>query len=66
MFGMSYAIDAVFLDEKQKVTALVENIKPGQISAIYRNAVSCLELPPGTISATGTDMGDRITWHEVA
>ena len=60
MFGMTYAIDAVFLDDTNKVVALVENIKPMLISMIYFKATGCLELPVGTISNTKTAVGDEI------
>lgn len=60
MIGMTYAIDAVFVDEALKVIALVENIKPMQVSHLYRKATGCLELPIGTISGTGTEVGDEL------
>ena len=60
MFGMGYAIDAVFIDKDWRVVGLTEEIKPGQVSAIFKNALSCLELPAGTISATTTALGDQI------
>jgi uncharacterized membrane protein (UPF0127 family) len=60
MFGMSYAIDAVFIDAQSAVVGLVEAIKPGQLSPMFRKAKACLELPAGTISGTGTKLGDKI------
>ena len=60
MFGMTYAIDAIFLDDAYKVVALVENIKPMHISMIYFKATSCLELPVGTIINTKTAVGDQV------
>jgi uncharacterized membrane protein (UPF0127 family) len=62
MLGMLYAIDAVFVDKNNKVVALVKGIKPWRISAMYLNAESCLELPPGTIDDTGTAVGDQIVY----
>lgn len=64
MFGMTYAIDAVFVDRALCVVGLVEAIKPGQVSAIFRNAAGCLELPVGTISASGTTLGDSLETRE--
>ncbi len=58
--GMSYAIDAVFLDKKQIVVGLSENLKPWQFSAIYWRAHSCLELPAGTIIDNGVALGDQL------
>ncbi len=60
MIGMTYAIDAVFLDRLWRVVATVESIQPGQISAVYSQAYGCLELPAGTIAATATAVGDQI------
>ena len=60
MFGMTYAIDVVFLDRNLKVVGLVESIGPGKLSAYYGAARSCLELPAGTISDTATQLGDAI------
>jgi len=60
MFGMAYALDAVFLSKDNKVVGLVENLKPWQMSAIFLKATGCLELPAGTISNTGTSVGDEI------
>jgi uncharacterized protein len=60
MFGMTYPIDAVFLDKSGAVVGLVENIGPNKVSAYYKTARGCLELPAGTISDTGTQLGDLI------
>jgi uncharacterized protein len=60
MIGMKYAIDVVFLDKQNRVVGLVENIGPGKISAVYRKAHCCVELPSGTISATATADGDEL------
>jgi uncharacterized membrane protein (UPF0127 family) len=60
MFGMVYAIDAIFLDGDNVVVGLVSSIKPGHISRVFWKAKACLELPAGTISGTGTDLGDKL------
>jgi uncharacterized protein len=60
MFGMKYAIDAVFVDRKNKVVGLVENIQPGALSKNYKGARSCLELVPGCIQRSGTALGDEL------
>ncbi len=58
--GMTYSIDAIFIDKKLVVVGLCEDLKPWQISAIYPRAHSCLELPAGVISKTGTQIGDQL------
>jgi uncharacterized protein len=60
MIGMTYSIDAIFLDDDFKVVAAVEEIKPMQVSKLFRDATACLELPSGTISNTGTQVGDQL------
>ncbi|MBS1992964.1 MAG: DUF192 domain-containing protein [Cyanobacteria bacterium SZAS LIN-2] len=61
MFWMTYAIDAVFIDEQLQVVALVEKLPPWAVSKVYKTAKTCLELPVGTISATGTVVGDVLS-----
>lgn len=60
MFWMRFAIDVVFFDKDWQVVGLVRQIKPWRISPFFKAAESCLELPPGVIAATGTEVGDRI------
>jgi uncharacterized membrane protein (UPF0127 family) len=64
MFGMSYAIDALFLDRNDVVVGLVQTLKPGQMSRICWKAKSCLELPAGTISGTDTKLGDKVEFGQ--
>jgi uncharacterized protein len=63
--GMTYAIDAVFVDKNLVVVGLAENLKPGQFSAVYSRAHDCLELPTGVISKTDTQIGDQLLYKEV-
>ena len=60
MFGMAYSIDAVFLGDSGLVVGLVENLKPGQVSAYFRTARGCLEVPAGTVVESRTKLGDLI------
>ena len=60
MFGMSYPIDAVFIDGEGRVVGLVESIKPGAVSPLFRGACGCLELPAGTIRGSCTELGDLV------
>jgi len=63
--GMTYAIDAIFIDKKLVVVGLAENLKPWRMSALYPRAHSCLELPAGVINKTGTQIGDQLIFQEV-
>lgn len=58
MFGMKYAIDAIFFDKQWLVVGIVEGIAPGKLSKVYR-AHCCLELPVGAIRESGTEVGDK-------
>lgn len=60
MFFMRFAIDVLFLDKKGKVVAILRSFKPWELSRIYFNAYSVLELPSGVIDKTGTQKGDII------
>jgi uncharacterized membrane protein (UPF0127 family) len=60
MFFMKFPIDVVFLNKKNQVIAVRENLKPNRITRLYPRAVSVLELPAGTIEATATEVGDEI------
>lgn len=66
MFGMSYAIDAVFIDQNDHVVGLVDSIKPGCLSPVFVRAKSCLELPAGTVKCTGTTLGDLVATEELS
>lgn len=58
--GMKFAIDVVFLDGGNRVVAALGNIRPNRLTSFYLKAAGALELPAGTIEATGTGTGDRI------
>ncbi len=61
-FGMKFDIDVLFLDKGKKILKLRENMKPRRIAICWR-AKSVLELPAGTISATGTLVGDQLEFE---
>src|SRR5258705_9426165 len=53
MFGMKFAIDIVVLDKNNVVVGVQEGLKPGWIGRLFWRAHSTLELPVGTIRASG-------------
>lgn len=57
--GMKFVFDAVFLDKDQRVVHLISEMKPWRISKLAFAAHSVLELPPGVIAQTGTQLGDQ-------
>ncbi len=60
MMGMKYPIDVAFLDPDHRVVGVVDSLAPGRKSGWFRSARHALELPAGTLKATGTCEGDFI------
>jgi uncharacterized membrane protein (UPF0127 family) len=58
--GLMFAIDAVYLDEQNRVIHLIENLGPLRIAGIRRQCASVLELPPRSIYGSGTQVGDQL------
>jgi uncharacterized membrane protein (UPF0127 family) len=60
-FFMLFPIDILYLDREHAVVKAVKDLRPFRFSACLRGAHSILELPAGTIDASGTQVGDRLT-----
>jgi uncharacterized membrane protein (UPF0127 family) len=60
MSGMKFPIDVAFLARDGAVVALYPGLAPGARTAWHRGARRALELPAGTLAATGTREGDVI------
>jgi uncharacterized membrane protein (UPF0127 family) len=63
-FGMRFPIDAAYLDSKGKVLKLYHELAPYRIAAVMFKARSVLELPPGTLVRTGTQVGDILEFQK--
>jgi uncharacterized membrane protein (UPF0127 family) len=59
--AMKFVFDAVFLDREMKVVHLMPEMKPWRISPIKTAAHTVLELPPGLIASSSTQLGDQLT-----
>lgn len=57
---MRFSIDVVFLDKSWTVVGLQPDLVPWRFSRYYRDAWFVLELPAGTVSRSGTELGDRL------
>lgn len=57
-FFMSFPIDLVFYDQSNRVVAVYEKLAPFRITPFYKTASGVVELPAGTISRSGTIVGD--------
>jgi uncharacterized protein len=64
-FFMQFSIDVVFLDAGGRAVHLVHAMPPWRATRVYFSARSVLELPPGTLSKTGTQVGDRLRFDPV-
>jgi uncharacterized protein len=62
-FGMKFPIDVVFLNRKKKILKIRPNMVRGRISFSLL-AHSVLELPAGTLDATGTVAGDQLEFNK--
>jgi len=62
---MSFPIDIVFLDNKNRVVGLKRNLKPFRMAWSWRGAKT-LELPVGVIASTRTLLGDFVAFQTTA
>jgi uncharacterized membrane protein (UPF0127 family) len=62
MIGMAFPLDIVFLDRDGAVVAMYPGLRPGRMTRFHRTASYALELPEGSILASGTRMADRVVW----
>ena len=59
-WGMRFAIDVVALDAAGTVIDCVSNLRPWRVRLPRRGTAGVLELPSGTLEASGTTIGHRI------
>jgi uncharacterized membrane protein (UPF0127 family) len=59
-FFMRFAIDVVFINRAGRVVGLRAAMPPGRPYAGAWGARAVIELPAGTIAASGTQLGDAI------
>ncbi len=65
MLGMSYPLDVAFLGRDGSVVASYHALRPGGRTGWHRGAREALELPAGTLAASGTVEGDTIVCTEI-
>ena len=58
--GMRFAIDVLALDQAGTVIDCVSNLKPWRLRLPRRGTAGVLELPAGTVVASGTAVGHHV------
>ena len=64
-FFMRIPIDVAFLDPSGVIVKQFSALPPWRATSIYRKARTVLELPAGTLTASGTQEGDRLDFEEI-
>jgi uncharacterized membrane protein (UPF0127 family) len=62
--GMRFAIDVVALDERGIVVDHVSRLRPWRIRLPRKGTSGVLELPAGTLAASGTIVGHQFTFTQ--
>jgi uncharacterized protein len=57
---MSIPIDVLYVDKQDRVVALDPNMQPWRVGRVVKAAHAVIELPAGTLAATGTAVGDQL------
>ncbi len=52
MFFMRFPIDAIFIDEAQRVTRVGRRLRPWTLGPLAPGALCCIELPAGRAATT--------------
>jgi uncharacterized membrane protein (UPF0127 family) len=60
MFGMRFAIDAVFLDRRHRAVRVVAGLRPWRTVPLVWRAASVVELPAGRATEVGIRPGDQL------
>ncbi|MBX5445646.1 DUF192 domain-containing protein [Sphaerobacter sp.] len=59
---MRFPIDVLYLNRDDVVVRIAEAMPPWQIGPLFTGARYVIELPPGTIRASKTSVGDRLDY----
>ncbi|MFN2433715.1 MAG: DUF192 domain-containing protein [Gemmatimonadota bacterium] len=62
-FGMRFPIDVAYLDGDLRVLHVIETMKPNRLGRLSPRTETVLELPAGTLAASGTRRGDRLAFE---
>ena len=62
--GMRFPIDAIFLDQNNKVCHLIINMNRFKISPIVKNASKVIEIQSGKIKKLNVQMNDELEFYD--
>lgn len=63
MFGMRFAIDAVFVDRGHRVVRVVSDLRPWRMVPLVWRAAGVVELPSGRAAEIGIRPGDQLRFE---
>ena len=61
---MRFTIDVIYIDKAGTVVKTAANMRPFRVGGVFKPSCSVIELPKGTIEATGTALGDELVFSE--
>lgn len=62
MWWVRFPLDVILIDRHGRVVATYEELQPGRRTGYHLKAEYALEVPAGTIAATGTQLNDLLAW----
>jgi uncharacterized protein len=64
MLFMRFPIDVVYINRENRVVKAVSDLKPFRFSLGGAGAHAAIELPTGTVAASGTAPGDQLVFND--
>jgi len=64
--GMRFPIDTVFFDKNRRAIAVIQNMRPGRLSAWHIRAKGVVELPAGALIGSPVEIGDKLDFSGMA
>jgi uncharacterized membrane protein (UPF0127 family) len=65
MLGMRFPLDILHLDKDGTVLRAISDLKPNRLGPLVWRSHVTVELPAGTLAATGTVAGDRVALEPI-
>lgn len=61
-FFMNYSIDVLYIDSKNNIVSIDENLKPGKVGRFVKKAKFVIELPEGKIKEFDIKVGQTVAF----